>query len=131
MATRLLAMTTDPLYAQIEFGDPDRPDYPDWLTGRERAVSTRSRVAVATRPDTHRPVQVEVWLGGPVGIAALECVWEGELASSQGRFEAGSTTGGHLERVDVTPGLHRVRAYCGPGGPAAGVTEVLIVLGNE
>jgi hypothetical protein len=109
-----------PYYAQVEFSDPGKPDYPDWGAGETGVVATPSCVAVGTRSDHLGDVDIEVWMGPPDAEAVMgEPRWTGLVRVTGDHAVIGNTVGSHLVPVSLTPGEYQVRVFTLPLGSLA------------
>lgn len=85
---------------------------PEWGTGGEVAVSTRSSVFVATAPDTEGAVEILVEIGhapeakGPEVLVAVM-----EMASSE--IEIGSPLAGMVQKISLGfQGMFNLHVFC-------------------
>jgi hypothetical protein len=109
-----------PLYAQVEIGDAESKEYPQWATGRELTTANSETVAVATRRDIDGKVKVEVWLGPPAfGHSDIrEAIFAGEIVVRSGKLRVGSSIANDVHVITVPVGHHKLRIFRTPSRSA-------------
>lgn len=91
-----------PLYGQIEIGDRDAADVPQWETGEESAVANESMVCVATQPDNAGKVRVAVVAEGSRNPEGTE-VFTGELSLPSSVLAVGNSVAAQVFEIDLAP----------------------------
>jgi hypothetical protein len=103
-----------PLNRQVQLGDLSASDYPEWVTGEEKAVFTAQMVAVATQGELDGDVRVELWTE-PVGQELTgEEVLETEIQLVGDVVRFGNTVAGDVHDVSLPRGSYRVRVLVSP-----------------
>jgi hypothetical protein len=121
-----------PFYGQIEVGDRDLADKPQWVTGEESVISNDSMVCVATQSDTEGSVQIAI-LSEPQGDLSDRGheVFFGELSLPSGHLVVGSSIGAQMEEFDLTPARSvNVRILVHPQEAPRNVTVLLSHVGK-
>lgn len=91
-----------PLYGQIEIGDRDAVEVPQWETGEEQAVANETMICVATRSDADGRVRVTVISEGVRATEGSE-VFAGELSLPSGVLVVGNSIAAQTEELDLSP----------------------------
>jgi len=115
-----------PMMGQVQVGDPEAGDYPQWGTGEEAAVATDQTVAVATRSDADGAVTIEVVSAVADGFSEEDVVYDGEVMTTGDVLVVGNGLAGALHAVPVGRGWHRIRIHASPSGSPSRVTVVIM-----
>lgn len=122
MTNIVCSLSVVPLYAKVVFQATGTTDLPEWVTGEEPAVATRSAVYVATAPDTDGMVDVQVAIGNSPGSWGKE-VFVTELDRTSTEIEVGSPLSGMVQKISSgIPATFTLRVYCDPVSEARRVT---------
>lgn len=90
-----------PLYAQIEIGDSEAEEVPEFEAEEDLAVSNESLVCVATQPDDAGKVRLEV-RSSAEGVSGTE-VFAGDIALPSGVLVVGNTVASQTRDIDLSP----------------------------
>ncbi len=116
-----------PFNGQVEIGDPNARNYPQWETGEEAVVALPQCVAVATRGDAQGSVVIEVWKGAlEVEEPVSHPLYDGDLVLTENKVMVGNTVGNDLHELAVAAGSHRLRVYVAPPSEPARTVYFLL-----
>ncbi|MFJ6200197.1 hypothetical protein [Micromonospora sp. NPDC092111] len=114
-----------PLYGQIEIGDRDAVEVPQWETGDEPAIANEGMICVATRSDADGKVRVIVLSVGGRSPEGSE-VFAGELSLPSGVLVVGNSIAAQTEEIDLSPARSVViRVFVEPRDLPSQVTVVV------
>ena len=127
LAGRVVDVALDvlPLYGQIEIGDRDASDVPQWEIGEESAIANEEMVCVATRPDVEGVVHLSVISEGTRDPEGDE-IFAGELLLPTGVLAVGNSVAAQVREIDLSPvKTLLVRVFTAPRESPSRVTVVL------
>jgi len=120
-----IAVDVLPLYGQVEIGDRDAVDVPQWETGEEATVATEGMLCVATRSDADGKVRVIVTSEGGRTPDGTE-VFAGEVSLPSGVLVVGNSIAAQVKEIDLTPATSiSLRVFVDPPNLPSRVTVVL------
>ncbi|MBL7253904.1 hypothetical protein [Paractinoplanes lichenicola] len=98
----VISLEVPPLYGQVEAGDRDAIEVPEWETGDETAVSNESMVFIATQSDADGAVTIRVVSDENDGHDGVE-VFSGEISLPSGVLRVGNSIADRTADVDLAP----------------------------
>lgn len=116
-----------PLYGQIEIGDRDTVDVPQWVTGEESTVRNETMVCVATQPDSEGEVRITV-SRNVVNLYAVDWheVFSGELSLPSGILMVGNSIAAQVEEIELSPAtLASIRVLVDPPSVPRNIAVVI------
>lgn len=128
MGGRAIDVAVDvlPLYGQIEIGDRDAVEVPQWETGEEATVANEGMVCVATPPDAEGKVRVIVVSEGGRNPDGTE-VFGGDISPPSGVLVVGNSIAAQTEEIDLAPATSvSLRVFVEPPNLPSRVTVVLV-----
>ncbi len=89
-----------PLNAQVAVFSPSAPEFPEWKTGDEPAVTTTTAILVATRDDREGEVTVRVRTG-TAHVDGFSEILTTTLLLADGVLAFGSFLSGQIDRMPL------------------------------
>ncbi|TFD80840.1 hypothetical protein [Cryobacterium psychrophilum] len=120
-----ITFEASPLYGQIEIGDRDTTDIPQWSSGEEPVISSGSMVCVATQPDTAGDVRVTIRSGEDNSVNGSE-VFSGEINLPSGILAVGNSIAAQSEELELSPARRlQLRVFVSPIAAPNQITVLL------
>jgi len=114
-----------PLNAQVAVFSPSAPEFPEWETGDEPAVTTTTAILVATRDDREGEVTVRVRTG-TAHVDGFSEILTTTLLLADGVLAFGSFLSGQVDRMPLpTAGAHLATVSVDVLGEASSVLVTL------